>query len=230
MEEIVKETISSFDETHEKKSNELLSPVDYKPVNELSSDISQVFDNKKIISRLKRIGEKSIGYKWLHTEELHYYAIKYKFLWLIKITIFILLTSITSGNIIILIINNYKGNLALGIIEIVLLALQGFVEGIIKKGQYEKNVYKHKITANKYHDLYLDIQTILSIPINEKNKIDKYLIKKTKQYSNAYNNAPIIRTQTMKKYIKSTADIHIAKPLTLGIHDDIIHHEIINFC
>lgn len=170
---------------------------------------------------LKKFGEKSLGYKWMHVQDQYYYEnIEYIFK-IFEIIVLGMLAALTGGEFVWLFFST--GALSLFYIvslsvQVVLIFLSSIVRGIREVKDYASIIENHRNTAIKFGLVNLYIQEKFSI---EPNNNERFLKKITKKYSDLLENAPVIRKSTLNKYIKATGDGDIKKSFIIGGYDKI---------
>jgi hypothetical protein len=183
------------------------------------SNINKKWD-MNIMIQLKKIGEKSAGYRWMHDLEKQHYTQMNKVYDYIEIIILAVLTTITSGDVVLLFnTNNYR--IFLSISEISLLLIYWITRGIHNSNEYNSKIISHRNSSLRFNELYMNINNEISISDKNKIKENDFLKEKTKEYTNILDTSPEIRNYTIRKYIDATANEDIHKPTITGSIDKI---------
>jgi hypothetical protein len=191
------------------------SPLHQNNINECENPLK----NRGIMIQLKKIGEKSVGYRWMHDKE----AMRYERIQgcLKKIDIvFISINSILSGSTIIFSISDIlKDRLFIVILSCLTMVINFIlllIKGFLGNDEYQKKIRDHTYSSNKYNEIFLTIQNHFMLDINDR-EIDKdFLINKTKEYNDLRFISPTIKEQTLNKYINASGKHDIYTPLLIG--------------
>lgn len=180
--------------------------------------------NYRIMLLLKNIGEKSLGYKWMHNEELLYYTKKYKYLTIIEVTLLAIIGTVTGSQIVTYFTEQSN------ILYMILLIIQtlfylcyGITKAIKEAGDYPSKIYGHRWSSIKFGEIATDIQTQFCLPIDKRNKDEHFLEYKSKDFNDNLYGAPIIRHSTKKKY----SDNIYPKKISKYAFDNVDHIDII---
>lgn len=177
--------------------------------------------NKRMRLLLKKIGERSMGYRWMHNQEVRYnnrrnyaYTLVNKLLLTIIGTLnaveFMAFLSDSGA------VNNPEIMISVVAIQLLLVLGSGIIVVIKESGNYELESVNHSKTVSKYNSINLDIQKQFSLPVHQrKNDVD-FLDDIVKTYNDTMDNSPQIRQDTMDNYVKMTQDKGIYQPLSVG--------------
>lgn len=173
--------------------------------------------NYRMLSLLKKIGEKSMGYRWMHDQEVLFYENLNSIYSKIELILLAILGTITSSLFIGLLSNiglekNHFVMIIITSLELLLLLCYSIVKGF-HNPEYSKHIFNHNNVGAKFNTINLDIQEQLSLEIQDR-EVDKIFLKRIiKLYNELMEISPKIRKQTMNKYIVATKNFDIYKPL-----------------
>jgi hypothetical protein len=178
--------------------------------------------NPRIQLRLKAIGEKSMGYRWMNDQEVTYNEGWYTFYIRLETILFTMITTISSGEFITLLFEaNYMILIIISILEIMCLFSYGVTQSLKENGDYlEKSKYFSK-NAAKFNEIYLSIQNQLSIPVDRREEDVNYLFEMTRNFNELMFSHIKPRQTTVDKYIEKSKNADIYKPLLVGGLDKI---------
>jgi hypothetical protein len=171
---------------------------------------------------LKKIGEKSAGYKWMHKQEqfdLEKTNGRYQ---IIEIILLAILGALTSGEFIGLLADsglreNNTGIIVISGIELFFLTIYSVVKSLRENGDYQTLTWQNKYMSSKFSEINMDIQEQISL----KTSNVPFLRQTIKLYNQLLENSTTIQQNTIQKYIEGTQDINIYKPLIMGNFDQI---------
>lgn len=182
--------------------------------------------NKKMIMLLKNVGEKALGYRWMHDVDAAYYAVvDYKFAFVENIFLAIL-TTFTSGSIFIILFNTgiYTNVAAMAIINIIILLITLvyiMIKGAHEIGKYGDLVRAHKYSALKYHNVSSDIQEQLTLDVAKRDNDKQFITNVLKIFKVVQYEAPDIRIGTKNSYLSAIEQDKISKPINFNDFDTI---------
>ena len=174
--------------------------------------------NYKILLLLKKIGKKTMGYRWMHEQESKYYDKIHNRISIIEMLMIAFLGTITGGGFINFVVNaDIDDN---KIVYIVITAIQLFmvfmvasIRGYRNVVKYEKKVIDHTNASNKNAELNLHIQYQLSLNIKDRD-MDKVFLKNViRSFNDILILSPNIRNSTKKKYLQESSDNDIFNPI-----------------
>lgn len=172
-----------------------------------NTDNNEEHTNTKVISLLKNIGEKSIGCKWMHDIEANHYSSLNHYLLFAEIILISILTTITSGSIVIILlqIGISQSDYLMACINSILLILTlmyCIIKGIREAGDYSVLVRNHKYSATKYHAISLNIQKQLALSAKDRMHEKEFLIYIQEAFTTIQYEEPNIRRRTKNKYLQ----------------------------
>lgn len=175
---------------------------------------------------LKKIGEKSGGYKWMNIKEQYYHGkIKERYN-TAEVIILAIITTIISSEFVVLVSdsgleNNKAAMVVISGIQILLTLAYTIVRNMKKNGKHELKEHQHRSASAKFSAISTSIQEQLSFSIEDREKDKDFLRSSIKKYNTLLEANPLIREKTMHKYIEGTKDSKIFKPMVVGGFDQI---------
>lgn len=205
------DTMKQLEKSNDKKSN-------HKPKKDYIVDDLEKPWNYRIMLQLKTIGERSLGYKWMHNEELMYYAQRLKMLTILEIVLTTLHATSIAGSIVSLFNNTniYALMIILTCIQTVLFICTNIIKTWKEAAEYPTKIYDHRWSCIKFGQIATQIQNQFCLHVSKRNNDENFLEYKSTDFDDALFGAPIIRSVTMKQYLDGTKDSNIIKPLSLG--------------
>lgn len=191
--------------------------------------------NIVLMTQLKKIGEKSIGYKWMHNYEKEYYEKNEGIYKIWEIILLAIIGTITGGEFVAFtsefakVLNAASTNILVTIIifwgintlKLIISLIYAVVKGLKDSGDFPKKIYDHQYTCAKFNEIYMDIQNQFTLSVKNREIDSSFLQNKTKEFNELMQTAPKIRRSTINKYIKATENEDIYKPLLVGEFDKI---------
>jgi len=182
--------------------------------------------NDKIQLLLKRIGEKSSGYRWMHDQEEQFYEKLNFWFKIIEIILLAIIGTVTSGEFVGLLADaNLRENIVILMIvtsiQLVIIFLLTIVIGIKEFGQFSDKMFDHSNNSTKFNEIVLNIRTQLSFNIDDRENDNAFLKEIIKSYNDLMSVSHKIRKRTQKRYIKATENQDIYRPLVVGNFDNI---------
>lgn len=182
--------------------------------------------NFRIKLLLKKIGEKSMGYRWMHEKESMNYETKDYWIGLLELFLGAMITTLTSGTLVGLFAdtnlrNNPETIVSLTMIELIFALILSVTIGIKEHSDFRSKQIDHKNTAYKFTQLYHSIQEQFSINLEEREKDNIFLRLKIQEYDSLMENSLNISKQILNKYIEASKNYDIYKPAILGHFDNI---------
>lgn len=174
--------------------------------------------NYKILLLLKKIGKKTMGYRWMHEQEAIYYDdrdIKFGIAQMIIITIlgFIsgtgLINAISGTGL----ENNVVFITVVNILNLIGLVVLAIVTKYPEINKYSDMKNSHANAANRYAELNLAIQSQLSLNLKDRESDKMFLQSVIRIFNSILFLSPPIREKTKKKYIEGSEDNDIFNPL-----------------
>jgi hypothetical protein len=186
-----------------------------------------------IVLLLKKIAEKSLGYKWMHYTDHSHYEDKDRLYTILDVILTVLIGAISSAEFVGIIAKSGIENniIALAILNgiiILLTVIAGIIKGIWTSGDYPRLIHEHKYNSSKYDEIHLQIQNQLALNIKDRDSDKAFLRTMLTNYNRLLFEAPSIRKDTMDKYIETTRDSKISKPIDfeeLNTFDIYINNE-----
>lgn len=200
-------------------------PVDQSDHSDYEQEHEQSWNNR-IQLLLKKIGEKSLGYRWMHEKDR---AIndsaqgKYE----LAENLFLAVAGAvdTVGFIDVMSTGNLEDNktflFTLAIVKIVLILIIAIIVVLKKSGNFQENATKHKDHVNKFNKINLAIQKELSLNISQRQRDSDFLKYIIETYNDVMDTHPQISDKTMENYIKVSQKSGIYKPLSAGVFEEI---------
>jgi hypothetical protein len=175
--------------------------------------------NTLLSLQLKKIGEKSIAYKWLNDYESNYYESYEARCERTGMILQIILGTLTSAFFVSFVSGLSNGSavvIALTVIQLVIMGLWGIVDGIRSSGDFIRRANDHKYISTKFNELYLQIQGQFILPVQKRvNDID-FFSSISKNFNDYMFTAPSIRESTEKLYLSACKNESIYKPIIIG--------------
>jgi hypothetical protein len=164
-----------------------------------SKDVMSSVYSHRSVKMLKKIGDKAMGYRWMHDQESEYYLRWEYFFRIISIVLSTTLAALTSSSIL-ADVSDYAKN-AFNITILVLSIVVGIVVGIKDFGDFKVIAIEHKNIAAEYASLYHSIQKEFAL---DKNRLldDIFFNDIVSSYDNLQSDAPMIRRKTLSNYAK----------------------------
>lgn len=182
--------------------------------------------NRRTMMLLKKIGEKALGYRWMHYEEFKYNETMFTRYNNIEM----ILMAISSG---------FAGALlfvqSLGVTDqVVLIVLTAIIMGtsllsvitkIVKdNNDYPKLIFDHKYNSTKYGEINLTIQNQLALNIADRESDKEFVQNIIKNYNVLLFEAPSIRGKIMREYTEKTKDSKISKPVDVETIEIVVEN------
>lgn len=213
------------------ENSDIENKIEIDELNKIHIDTSDEIMPKSFINSnlacelfLKKIAEKSLGYKWMHNQDSYYYENINYFLKILDIVIAACLATITCGELFLL--GFISGNqdvfyyVTLSI-QIAFMFCNFIIRGIREFTDYNLIAENHRTYAIKFGLINNEIQEKFTHK-SKNNKDDEYFIKDiTKTYNELLDRSPPIRKKILNKYIKASEDNEINKQLIVGGYDKI---------
>ncbi|AYV78738.1 MAG: hypothetical protein Edafosvirus29_2 [Edafosvirus sp.] len=180
--------------------------------------------NNRMKLLLKRLGEKSMGYRWMHDQEnAHFLKLDNTFnnLQIILGTLLATLNSTGLATLYANTANNFNIIFSLTLIGLILSAILTIIMGIREKNEYNTIAFNHKDTASKFTKIYHSIQEQLSLDMEDREIDKEFLGKKIREYDELMQNKPNIRKKILDKYVDETKNINIYKPIITDEFENI---------
>lgn len=187
---------------------------------------SAVAWNENILILLKRLGNKAMGYRWMHEQESLEMLNKDSKFSKIEIILLALIGAVTSGEFITFLVEAdlYEHKVvAICVLSLHILMLVGY--GILKSmresGNYPKESFEHKYSSIRFGELGLDIQNQLSLNVEDRDTDKVFLRNTIKTYNDLMLISPKVDPDTMDKYVNAIEDNDIYTPLIIDVAKDV---------
>lgn len=178
--------------------------------------------NPRIQLRLKSIGEKAMGYRWMSYREVTYNQEWHSFYTRLETVLFTIITTIASGEFVTILFEaNHTVLIIVSIAELIFLFSHGVAQSLKDKGDYLNKSKHFNDNAAKFNEIYLSILNQLSIPIDRREEGVDYLKEMTDKFNDLMFSPIKVRQETIDQYIKETKNSNIYKPLLVGGLDKI---------
>lgn len=186
--------------------------------------------NYKILLLLKKIGKKTMGYRWMHEQDTKYYTAKNNRFNMYERLILAFLATITGGGFVSFIAGvdlteNRTVFIVLSIIELVTVFFAAIVKEYRYVNDYEKYKNDHSMAAVKNAEINLEIQYQLALDVNQR-ETDKYFLANIiKKFNDILYEAPKIRAETKDKYLEGSEDNEMFNPIITdnGMLQVVVH-------
>lgn len=186
------------------------------------SDCNNIPWNYKIILFLKKLGTKTMAYRWMHDYEAQRNEGLSDIYKIIEIVILSLLGVLTGGEMIGLIFSTglHKNKIALIVItsvQILILLVYSIVKGVHEASHFERKMQLHNHSSYKFGEINLSIQNQLSLNLSERDPDKIFLKNIIKNFNDLMFVSEKISKKAKKKYLKNIEDDDVFQPF---IEDD----------
>ena len=173
--------------------------------------------NYKIILFLKKVGTKTMGYRWMYDHEAEHFEHMDDLFKIIEIVLLAILGLLTSGQLITLIVTSgaqYKiAWIVVTAIQLILVLIYAIVKGIHDTMEYPREIFRCNYSALKFGGINLDIQNQLALNLSDRDTDKVFLKNITKSFNDAIYTAPKLQNRTKKQYLKNIEDDDVFQPL-----------------
>jgi hypothetical protein len=179
--------------------------------------------NYRIMLQLKRTGERSSGYRWMHNEELIHFTYLLRKITLAEI-IFSVIHGITiTGSIVALVedSNNKVLMVSLICVQAILYVITNILKTWKEGAEFPKKIYDHRWSCIKFGQIATKIQNQFCLSIGKRDNDENFLEYTSSDFNDTMFGAPVIRPKTKKQYLDGTKYSNIYKPMSLGNMDNI---------
>jgi hypothetical protein len=194
--------------------------------NTVSLDLDKPW-NMQIMYQLKKMGDKSMGLKWMHAREMIHYERIHGRLTMLSIVIVAIMALLAGGNLLALTESNINtlnstGNetttetqytkyleITSNIVYLVLAGCQSVLIGIQKSGDYPQKIQSHRWSRTKYDELFLIIQNQLALPVAKRENDAEFLKYNSKEFNEIMAASQPIRDSTRTSYIHMMSEDNI---------------------
>jgi hypothetical protein len=185
------------------------------------TDNSKVSWNQMIEQNVLEIGEKSKGYKIMHTKQSRKTSKKYDLLMYAGIVLGPL-SGLLSG------IDAIRADPEESVIFSVAAACVGFISGIVvaitKYGKFEKKSYDHKVAASKYTSLESNVRRQLALCRSDRVNAVYYLEWVGDSFDDLFLVSPLVASKIYEDYVKIARANGIIIPdeykITINVSED----------
>lgn len=211
------------------ESNENINRINIDEIEKNMSSSTTIFEkthtepnngpwNYKILLLLRKIGKKTMGYRWMHEQESQYYEKVSGRINIIEMLILALLGTITGGGFINFAASSgLDGNKVVYIIitvaQLVIIFLSAIIKGYSRIKEYEKKFNNHTNASIKNAELNLSIQYQLSLNLPDRENDKIYLKNVINSFNDILLLSPNIRNVTKNKYLEESNDNDIFNPI-----------------
>lgn len=197
--------------------------LDEKPVCVKKEDCKEKPWNYKILLLLRKIGKKTMGYRWMHEQESQYNEDMETKLTIYEIVILSLLGIVTCGEFVGFIIdlgldNNRIIYIVLTSFQLLFLCVSGIIKGYKEANKFSTNQTDHNYAASKFGEINLNIQNQLSLNLSDRDRDKDFLKNIIKNFNDIMFLAPKIREEVKKKYLEEADENNIFNPITEDIN------------
>ncbi len=180
--------------------------------------------NHKMLLLLRKVGKKTMGYRWMHEQEFLHYETRHTRLSIFEMFIFAFLGVLTGGGLINFISgsgldNNKTTYIVITAIQLVTVFVAALARGYGTVVKYEKKMNDHLNASLKNAELNLSIQAQLSLNIVDRESDILFLKSVVKNFNDILFLSPGIREHTKKKYLKAADDNDIFTPMLTDLDD-----------
>ena len=225
-------TIYSKKIKFEKEDSEKISnDTDFKDELAITQNDGNHVWNYKILLMLRKVGKKTMGYRWMHDQEAEYYEQMDTHIGIYEMIILAFMGTITGAGFINLVTsagldNSIIFNIIIQVIYLIIFFLMATVKGYRDINKYEKKKNSHFNAATKNAELNLNIQYQLSLNISDRDNDKIFLQNVIKSFNDILLLSPPIRNCTKLKYVEGAKDNDIFNPLiSVGDNLQIIIHD-----
>lgn len=174
--------------------------------------------NYKILLLLRKIGKKTMGYRWMHEQESQYYNMMDIRYGIYEMLLLAFLGTVAGAGFINFIVNSGLNDnkiiyIVITTVQLTTVFLAAIVKGYRKVNQYQKNKSDHFFAALKNAELNLNIQYQLSLNINVRDDDKVFLKGVIKNFNDILFLSPSIREITKKKYLEESNDNDMFNPI-----------------
>jgi len=161
--------------------------------------------NNRIKYLLQGIGYKSMGYRWLHSNEADFYEKRERYLAYFEMVVSVIIATMSSATILALLIDtglkeNINAQIALYGIEVALSIIVGVIAGYRQIADDTHRVVDHQHAADHFAEIYHEIQEQFSYKPEHRDEATGFLKYKRREYDNTVLNAPQIRKKAETEY------------------------------
>ena len=169
--------------------------------------------------QLKKIGEKSTGYRWMHDQEKIYYTQRNNIFLKLEVVMIAMIGTLTSGEFIMFVsksVNTIDSGAIVSGIQLLIFMIFCIIKGLYEIGDFVNKIENHRVASSKFNNIFIDIDNQLRIPINKRETDYDFLSYKTKEYNSIMESSPMIRQSVIDQYILATEREDIYKPPVAG--------------
>lgn len=174
--------------------------------------------NYKFLIFLRKIGKKTMGYRWMHDQEAQYNEDTNSKYTITEIIILSFIGIISGGELLGLIFNSGLGDnkialIVLTCVQLVVLFGYSVIKGIRETSEFDKNVFQHNYASSKFGEINLSIQNQLTLNIKDRDTDKDFLKNIIKSFNDLLYIVPKIRKSIKDKYIEGSEDNDMFNPL-----------------
>lgn len=173
--------------------------------------------NYKIILFLRKVGTKTMGYRWMHDYEATHYGKMDNIFNIVEIIILSILGLLTSGQLITLIVTSggeYKvAWIIITAFQLVLVLVYGIIKGIHDAEGYPELIFRNNYAALRFGGINLEIQNQLSLNLRDRDTDKVFLKNIIKTFNDIMYISPKLRRRTKQHYLKNSEEDDVFKQL-----------------
>lgn len=182
--------------------------------------------NYNIQLLLKKIGEKSLGHKWMHSQDQDYHENINDVYKIIEVVMQAVIATITCTEFIAFtsdvgLSTNKVAIIVITAIQLFLILLYNVVRGAREAGDHKENQLTHKYFSSRFNRLNIDIQEQFSLDLKDRITDKHFMRTCIRDYSDLLESNPSIREKTKLKYLNDTKNTDLYKPLIVGGFEQI---------
>jgi hypothetical protein len=176
--------------------------------------------NYKIVLLLKKIGKKTMGYRWMHEQDAKYYDNINSKLAVVEMLLLAFLGTLSGGQFVYFMINSGLNQnpivyIVLSVVQLVSIFAAAIVKGYRDVSKFENLRAEHNYVALKNAELNLDIQYQLSLNVKNREDDKSFLLHIIRKFNDILFLSPKIREKTKKHYLEESDDNDIFNPIMI---------------
>lgn len=172
--------------------------------------------NFKILLLLRKIGKKTMCYRWMHEQEAIYNESMDNKLHVAEMLTLAIIGTLTGSSFVTFLTttdNNGILYIVLSVAQLITLFISAVIKGYRSVEKFENRVTQHIQAASRIREINLDIQYQLSLNIKDRD-VDKNFLKTTiKNFNDILLLAPSIRQATKNKYLEESKENDMFNPI-----------------
>jgi len=174
--------------------------------------------NYRIMLQLQQIGEKALGYRWMHNEEMIYYTNERRKFMILDLLIAGVIGALISGDFIAMFSKDQNFTLffVLTLIQAIMFALSLIIKGYREGMDFSIRISDHREISSRLSEIASSIKIQFSIPISERDNDKNFMEYRTTQFDEAIGTAPVIRPCTTNRYLDMVKNSYIANQFSIN--------------